>query len=160
MKKYLAIPFLIFLAACGGGDHKPVEGTNQPQTESATSSTEAAQQKTGDSKGVGKYTSVDLKTPLEAAKADNGQKVYQMKCASCHRLDDKKLVGPGYRGVTERRKPEWIMNFVTNVDENLSKDPQAMAMLEECLVRMPNQNLTDEDARNILEFMRRNDGVK
>jgi len=27
-------------------------------------------------------------------------------------------------------------------------------------VRMPNQNLNDDDARNILEFMRKNDGVK
>jgi len=27
-------------------------------------------------------------------------------------------------------------------------------------VRMPNQNLTDDDARHVLEFMRGNDGVK
>jgi hypothetical protein len=27
-------------------------------------------------------------------------------------------------------------------------------------VRMPNQNLSDTDAREILEFMRKNDGVK
>jgi hypothetical protein len=25
---------------------------------------------------------------------------------------------------------------------------------------MPNQNLSDDDARNVLEFMRENDGVK
>jgi hypothetical protein len=30
-------------------------------------------------------------------------------------------------------------------------------MLEECLVRMPNQNLSEADARNILEFMYKND---
>jgi hypothetical protein len=33
-------------------------------------------------------------------------------------------------------------------------------MLELCLVRMPNQSLTDDDARAILEFMRKNDGLK
>jgi hypothetical protein len=27
-------------------------------------------------------------------------------------------------------------------------------------VRMPNQNLSDDDARNVYEFMRKNDGVK
>jgi hypothetical protein len=32
--------------------------------------------------------------------------------------------------------------------------------LEICMVRMPNQNLSDEDTRAILEFMRQNDGVK
>jgi hypothetical protein len=42
----------------------------------------------------------------------------------------------------------------------IDKDPKAQAMLEICMVRMPNQNLSDDDARNILEFMRKNDGVK
>ena len=57
-------------------------------------------------------------------------------------------------------QPEWIMNFATNPDVMIDKDPKAQAMLELCLVRMPNQNLTDDDARNIYEFMRKNDGVK
>jgi hypothetical protein len=52
------------------------------------------------------------------------------------------------------------MNFATNVDEMLAKDPEAQAQLEICLVRMPNQNLTDDDARHVFEFMRKNDGVK
>ena len=35
-----------------------------------------------------------------------------------------------------------------------------LAQLELCLVRMPNQNLSDDDARHVYEFMRQNDGVK
>ena len=42
----------------------------------------------------------------------------------------------------------------------LDKDANAQAMLELCLVRMPNQSLTDDDARHVYEFMRKNDGVK
>jgi hypothetical protein len=42
----------------------------------------------------------------------------------------------------------------------IDKDPKLPAQLELCLVRMPNQSLTDEDARGIYEFMRKNDGVK
>ena len=38
--------------------------------------------------------------------------------------------------------------------------PAAQAQLEICLVRMPNQNLSDDEARHLLEFMRKNDGVK
>ena len=72
-------------------------------------------------------------------------------------MTGEKLVGPGWEGVTERRTPEWIMNFVTNVDEMLEKDPESQAMLEICMVRMPNQNLSDEEARGTLEFMRQND---
>jgi hypothetical protein len=39
----------------------------------------------------------------------------------------------------------------------LEEDPAARALLEECLVRMPNQNLTFDDARDVLEFMLSND---
>ena len=52
------------------------------------------------------------------------------------------------------------MNMITNVDVMLEQDPEAQRLLEECLVRMPNQNLTTEDARKILEFQRNNDGEK
>jgi hypothetical protein len=40
----------------------------------------------------------------------------------------------------------------------IEKDTAAQKMLEECLVRMPNQNLADDEARSVLEFMRQNDG--
>jgi hypothetical protein len=52
------------------------------------------------------------------------------------------------------------MNFITNPDPMIDKDPKLQAQLELCLLRMPNQSLSDADARNILEFMRKNDGVK
>jgi hypothetical protein len=52
------------------------------------------------------------------------------------------------------------MNFITNPDPMIDKDPVVQASLELCLVRMPNQSLTDDDARHLLEFMRKNDGVK
>lgn len=52
------------------------------------------------------------------------------------------------------------MNFITNPDPMIDKDPELQAQLELCLVRMPNQSLVDDEARNILEFMRKNDGVK
>ena len=42
----------------------------------------------------------------------------------------------------------------------LEKDPEAQKLLEQCLVRMPNQNLSIDQARQVLEFMRSNDGEK
>jgi cytochrome c551/c552 len=86
--------------------------------------------------------------------------VYDLKCASCHKLTDEKLVGPGWKGVTDRRTPEWIMNFVTNTEEMLEKNTEAKNLYEVCLVKMPNQNLSDDDARAVLEFQRNNDGKK
>ena len=148
---------LLFFAACGGGEEK-----NDDDSSSAPSSMvqRDAPQSTGSDKGIGKFDNVELSPTIDAAMADAGKQVYEVKCASCHKLSDERLVGPGWKGATSRHTPEWIMNFSTNVDEMLDKDPKAMAMLEECLVRMPNQNLSDEDARHVLEFMRQNDGVQ
>ena len=50
--------------------------------------------------------------------------------------------------------------MITNVDIMLEQDPEAQRLLEECIVRMPNQNLTLDEARSVLEFMRSNDGEK
>jgi hypothetical protein len=52
------------------------------------------------------------------------------------------------------------MNMITNVEMMLESDPEAQKLLEQCLVRMPNQNVTVDDARALLEFMRHNDGEK
>jgi cytochrome c551/c552 len=103
---------------------------------------------------------VALGATVDQTLATEGEKVAGVKCTSCHKPTDEKLVGPGWKGVTSRHKPEWIMNFITNPDPMINKDPKVQAMLELCLVRMPNQSLSDTEARNILEYMRKNDGVK
>jgi mono/diheme cytochrome c family protein len=104
--------------------------------------------------------SVELSTPLNKDWVSAGQGIYETKCLACHKLSDEKLVGPGWKGVTQKREPVWVMNMITNVDMMLEKDPEAQKLLEQCLVRMPNQNVMQDDARKILEFMRSNDGVK
>ena len=163
MKKILAICVLAFtIASCGSKNDKEKTETNAPDTTTTatTETTENGNPSYDPKRGEGKFTNVELSQKLDAAKAEAGDKVYSVKCSSCHKLTDEKLVGPGWKDVTKRHSPEWIMNFVTNPDEMLDKDPKAQAMLEICLVRMPNQNLTDDDARNVYEFMRKNDGVK
>ncbi|MFL5808542.1 MAG: c-type cytochrome [Flavisolibacter sp.] len=103
---------------------------------------------------------IQITNPLNAQWVADGKGIYEVKCQACHKLTGEKLVGPGWLNVTKRRKPEWIMNMVTNVDVMLAKDPEAQKLLEECLVRMPNQNLTKNEARKVLEFQRSNDGEK
>jgi mono/diheme cytochrome c family protein len=103
---------------------------------------------------------VALSTPLDQAMIKTGSGIYDLKCAACHKLTDEKLVGPGWKDVTKRRKPEWIINMITNVDMMLAEDAEAQKLLEQCLVRMPNQNITKEEARSLIEFMRKNDGEK
>ena len=146
----------IITFSCGGGNSNPTT----PAESAGKESTTGANRDYDPNRGEGKFTKVDLGTSLDAAKAESGKKVYDVKCGACHKLTDEKLVGPGWTGVTSRHAPEWIMNFITNTDAMINKDPKVQAQLEICLVRMPNQSLSDDDARNLLEFMRKNDGVK
>ncbi len=165
MKKVPFFVLILFLfAACGGSETETTEAEGTTGSEETTA--EAPKSMVGDvsqydpHRGEGKFTSVDVGDKLDAAMATEGDKVQGVKCASCHKLTDEKLVGPGWKGITSRKKPEWIMNFITNPDAMIDKDPELQAQLEICLVRMPNQNLTDNEARSIYEFMRKNDGVK
>ena len=107
-----------------------------------------------------KEKDITLNTPLDKAMVTAGKATYDLKCMSCHKLTEDKLVGPGWKNVTKRRQPLWIMNMITNVEMMLETDPEAQKLLELCMVRMPNQNITKDQARQILEFMRSNDGEK
>ena len=159
MKKLTIILMASMLfAACGGGNDNKTAAAPDPYD--ASKKTENGNPTYDPNRGEGKFTKVEVAASLDAAMATEGEKTFGVKCSSCHKLSDEKLVGPGWKGVTSRHSAEWIMNFVTNTDAMLDKDPKAQAMLELCLVRMPNQNLQDNEARALYEFMRKNDGVK
>ncbi|MFD1629416.1 c-type cytochrome [Pseudopedobacter beijingensis] len=151
----LATVFLI--GSCGGNST-----TSESKSISTEQSTPTANTSDYDpSRGDGKFNDSNVTAgALDVAMADQGKAIAATKCNSCHKHTDEKLVGPGWKGVTQRRTLPWIMNFITNPDQMIDKDPELQAQLELCLVRMPNQNLSDDEARSIVEFMRQNDGVK
>lgn len=153
MKNHLVLLIFLFISC---SPEKPAEQEEFPDLN--ISGPEKAQADV--TKGLGEVKEVKLNTPLEADRVKRGLAIYDMKCAACHKLTDMRVVGPGWQGVTKRRKPEWIMNMITNVDVMLAQDDEAIKLLELCLTRMPNQNVSIGDARDILEFMRQNDGEK
>ena len=155
---FLISTIAILIFACGGETKK--EETKEEGSSSLKEMMDDTNKPVADEKGIGKFTNVELSANLDPKMAAIGSGIYDLKCLSCHKLTKERVVGPGWDGVTQRRKPEWIMNFITNVEEMLDKDPESQAMLEICMVRMPNQSLSDDDARSLLEFMRKNDGVK
>lgn len=142
---------VFFLASCGGGvdkDAKPVDLQELSNKQPETHGTEI------------KASDITLSNPLNAEWITSGKSIYEMKCQACHRLNEERVVGPGWKDVTKRRQPLWIMNMIVNVEMMLETDPEAQRQLELCLVRMPNQNVSKDEARQILEFMRSNDGEK
>lgn len=105
-------------------------------------------------KGIGPITSVTLDEEIDEAMATHGAEVYKTMCMACHR-PDKKFIGPAPKGILERRTPEWIMNMILNPEEMVQKDPLAKDLLIEFNGSpMANQNLTEEEARAVLEYFR------
>lgn len=156
---FLATMFgLLLLCSCKNEKSNTDQDFSTPSAHEKTAEAEA--ESYDPKRGLGKFSTVELGASLDQAMAAEGLKTAEVKCTSCHKPTEEKLVGPGWKGVTKRRAPEWIMNFITNPDPMIDKDPELQAQLELCMIRMPNQGLNDQEARSILEYMRQNDGVK
>jgi mono/diheme cytochrome c family protein len=151
---------LLFLAVGCGSNQQPGDAHSADSQKISLKSDTVIIMTGINSKGVGRFQDIQLTHPLDEKMVDRGRKIYESKCFACHKLNTELLVGPGWTGVTDRRKPEWIMNWITNTKIMLDRDLAAQADMAVCLIRMPNQDLTDEQARDVLEFMRRNDGKK
>ncbi len=154
MKKWSLILFLavFFAYGCGGPD-ADATGDAEGASEEPQSMIEDEKPETF----VGRIKEVQLNDPLDEALIEKGKAIYELKCSSCHKLTAQRVVGPGWKGLTKQRDPVWIMNMIVDPDAMLDNDPTAQELLKECLVRMPNQNLSDEEARAVLEFMFAND---
>ncbi|MBI3629903.1 MAG: c-type cytochrome [Candidatus Rokubacteria bacterium] len=110
------------------------------------------------SKGVGPVKQVKL-GPIDPARVERGKQVFEQKCTACHKFEER-YVGPALGGVTGRRSPEWIMNMILNPQGMLEKDPTAKDLLAEYFTPMTFQNVTEADARAILELARSVDQAK
>lgn len=98
--------------------------------------------------------------PLDEAMALKGKAVFERMCQACHRTDADLKVGPGWQGITKRRKPEWIINMTMHPEVFLETDPDVQKMEEKYLVPMPNQNISFDEARQVLEYMRQQDAAR
>jgi mono/diheme cytochrome c family protein len=160
--KILAVFILALLMSCGGKEEKKSEGftyenntsTEQKVETKAESATPASQKIDLTNKGVGPIKSLQLSTEVDQALASHGAEVFKKMCTACHKAD-KKFIGPAPKGILERRTPEWVMNMILNPNEMVEKDPLAKELLIEFNGSpMANQNLTEDEARAVLEYFR------
>ncbi|MDH5719029.1 MAG: cytochrome c [Spirochaetia bacterium] len=108
--------------------------------------------------GIGPVKSMQL-ADIDGKLVKEGEKVFKLKCAACHKMT-KRLVGPPLEDVTKRRRPEWIMNMILNPIEMIQKNATANALLKQYTAPMAQQNLTEQEARSVLEYFRKYDSGK
>ncbi|MEB2786235.1 cytochrome c [Algoriphagus persicinus] len=156
---FLALGLLI---GCGGkventegGGQKGQEPKMETQNEtSASDAVPASERITLDNKGVGKIKNVDLNPTVDQDMVDRGEALFKANCTACHK-GDKRFIGPSPTGIMDRRSPEWIMNMILDPKLMTEQDQLAKDLLVEFNgAAMANQNLTEEQARDILEYFR------
>jgi len=153
MNKYLlVVVILLFFAGYGNGQ------TNQESNESAEEPTSMiAKEEMAEpmnNKGIGPITSVILDKEIDMGMARLGEVIYQQMCITCHK-PDKDFIGPAPKGILGRRSAEWIMNMILNPEEMILKDSIAAALLIQYNgAPMADQNLSEEQARQVLEYFR------
>jgi mono/diheme cytochrome c family protein len=158
--KLITLLFTVLIMSCGGKKEKKEEKFSYQRTQTETKpvvkeeKVPASKQINLTDKGIGPITSVTLGPEIDQAMAKQGKAVYKKLCSACHR-PDKKFIGPSPTGILDRRTPEWVMNMILNPEEMVQKDPLAKALLIEFNGSpMVNQNLSEEEARAILEYFR------
>jgi mono/diheme cytochrome c family protein len=148
--KLLPILLLGGMLACSGDKTEPAAktGTTKPKSMLADEPDPMS------NKGIGPVTSVTLAGSVDQALADKGKAVYEKMCTACHKPTEK-FIGPSPKGILDRRSPEWIMNMILNPEQMVKEDPIAKKLLMEFNGSpMANQNLTEEEARAVLEYFR------
>ncbi|MDX1430531.1 MAG: cytochrome c, partial [Rhodothermales bacterium] len=133
------------IIACGSSDQS---GGTDSAGQTASGGLTADQLRNG----IGPIRSVALED-LNSELASTGEAIFQTKCSACHKFDAR-YVGPALGDVLDRRSPEFIMNMMLNPAEMVEKHPEVKALLAQFLTPMPNQNLTEADARAVLEYLR------
>lgn len=145
----LIISTIIWLAACGGDSNDSGNDEFSNVNKTNTSGLTDFQLK----HGFGPIKKEIKLKPIDPELAKTGEKIFESKCASCHKLDER-YTGPAQRDVLQRVTPEFFLNMVLNPEENLEKHPHSKKMYAEYLQKMTNQNVTIKDALALLEYFR------
>jgi cytochrome c551/c552 len=159
MTRRLSLPAAILFTAviaagCGGqksdgGSAAPGAAATPPPSSAGPSAVLA----------VSKYDSGPraAESPCDEAKAEVGEKLFQTKgCSACHAFG-KKVTGPDLAGVTHRRTAIWIENQILHPEVMTKEDPISHDLFAKHSLQMPNQKLTEDEARAVIEFFKHKD---
>ena len=90
--------------------------------------------------------------PTDAA-AVQGKLSFESKCLACHSIAGGDRMGPDLYNVTQRRDAAWLTRWLRNPEQMIkSGDPIAKQLLDKYKVPMPNQNLSDDEIKQYIEY--------
>lgn len=144
---------ITLLAACGG--ERPAS-TGAPAASAPSAAAPANPGGLTDyelKNGIGPITTEVVLGAPDHELAEKGEKLFTTKCSACHKMNEK-YVGPPLGGIVQRVGPTFVMNMALNPEGMYTRHPDVKKLLGEYMTQMPNQQLSPEDARAIVEYLR------
>jgi mono/diheme cytochrome c family protein len=139
----------LVIAGCGG--KTSTEQSSSPSTPSPSAS--------GGPAAVSAFDAGPraAETPADAAAAGQGEKLFQTKgCSACHGFG-RRISCPDLVGVSHRRTALWMENQILHPEKMTKEDPIAHQLFAQFSLQMPNQGLTQVEARAVIEFLKHKD---
>ncbi len=149
----ILLAFSLSISACG-------ESGEQSSAPSSDAPSASAQQSPGSDlspaqivNGIGPITASIELGEIDRTLGAEGAGIFKIKCTACHKMD-KRYIGPPLANILDSRSPAYVMNMILNPEEMTQKHPEAKKLLAEYIAPMANQNLTEHEARAVLEYIR------
>lgn len=146
----LAAGYVAFVLAGCSGKSPGEDASSSTPTPSPSGSTVAA---------VSLYDSGPraFEAPVNQALVEQGEGLFKTKgCMACHAFGQK-LTGPDLAGVTHRRTAEWMEHQILHPEVMTKTDPISHGMFATFALQMPNQGLTPEQAKAVIEHFKHKD---
>ena len=122
----------------------------------------AGSSSSGGSSAVAKESKYDkgpraAEEEIDEALAKVGEGLFSTKgCTACHAFGQK-MSGPDMAGVSRRRTSEWMKQQILHPDLMVKEDPIARQLFATHALQMPNQGLTEEEAKSVIEYLKARD---
>lgn len=102
---------------------------------------------------VGVITLAQAAPPAQSP--EEGEAIFQQRCASCHSIGGGPLAGPDLQGVTAQRDRDWLIRWISAPDKMLAEgDPIATQLLQEFNnLPMPNMGLSETEVTAVLAYL-------
>lgn len=92
--------------------------------------------------------------PEVSGSAEKGRIIFDQKCSPCHTLGGGKKIGPDLKGVTERRKKDWLMKWIASPADMIeSGDPVAKEIVKDYPIQMPVPGLSEAEISEVLDYL-------
>ena len=148
---------LVSLAGCGGKSTE--NNTSTPAPSTPTASTPASKPAAGGLLAKSLYDDGPRasESPVDHEAAEAGEKLFSTKgCTACHAWG-KKVTGPDLKDVTTRRTALWMEHQILHPDVMVKTDPIAHELFAKHMLQMPKQGLTEEQAKQVIEYLKKRD---